>query len=291
MTQSSIVTSLKIITTIDDMHAACSVLRRDGKRLGFVPTMGALHQGHISLVRAARARCDVVAVSIFVNPLQFGPNEDFARYPRTFDRDRQMLEAEGVSLLFAPSKEDMYPAGASTAVIVEGLSERLCGRSRPGHFRGVTTVVAKLFHIIQPDFAFFGQKDAAQVAIIQKMVRDLDMDIEIAVCPIVRETDGLALSSRNAYLDPQQRKAATVLHRALMRVQFMIDRGEKSATALVTAGKEVIAEEPAARLDYFEVVDPHTLDPLADISNGALVAVAAFLGNTRLIDNIVVRGK
>ncbi len=291
MTQSSIVTSLKIITTIDDMHAACSVLRRDGKRLGFVPTMGALHEGHTSLVRAARARSDVVAVSIFVNPLQFGPNEDFARYPRTIDRDRQMLEAEGVSLLFAPSKEDMYPAGASTAVIVEGLSERLCGRSRPGHFRGVTTVVAKLFHIIQPDFAFFGQKDAAQVAIIQKMVRDLDMDIEIAVCPIVRETDGLALSSRNAYLDPQQRKAATVLHRALMRVQFMIDRGEKNATALGTAGKEVIAEEPAARLDYFEVVDPHTLDPLADISNGALVAVAAFLGHTRLIDNIVVRGK
>jgi len=273
------------------MQAACSVLRRDGKGLGFVPTMGALHAGHLSLVRAARARCDLVAASIFVNPLQFGPNEDFARYPRTFERDRQLLEAEKVDLLFAPSKDEMYPAGASTAVIVEGLSERLCGRSRPGHFRGVTTVVAKLFHIIQPEVAFFGQKDAAQVAIIQKMVRDLDLDVEIAVCPTVREPDGLALSSRNSYLDPQQRKAATVLHRSLMRVQFMIDQGENNAAKLAEAGREVIAEEPAVRLDYFEVVDPRTLEPVDNISSAALVAVAAFVGNTRLIDNIVVRGK
>src|SRR5580765_4960358 len=201
------------------MQAASRGVRRAGKRLGFVPTMGALHEGHLSLVRAARASSDVVAASIFVNPTQFGPNEDLAKYPRSFERDCEMLEREGVSLLFAPSVEEMYPAGAVTWVTVEGLSEKLDGRSRPGHFRGVTTVVAKLFHIVEPDSAFFGQKDAAQVAIIQRMVRDLNMPVTIEVCPIVRESDGLAISSRNAYLNPQERKSALVLYRSLMRVQ------------------------------------------------------------------------
>jgi pantoate--beta-alanine ligase len=281
---------MKILHHPDDMHLACTQRKRDGRRLGLVPTMGALHDGHLSLIRGARAQSDVVAVSLFVNPLQFGPNEDLAKYPRSFERDCQLLEAEKVDLLFAPSDEDMYPAGAITFVTVEGLSEKLCGRSRPGHFRGVTTVVAKLFHIIEPDLAFFGQKDAAQVAILRRMVRDLNFPVRIVVCPIVREKDGLAMSSRNAYLDPQQRRQALVLYRALMRVQTMADTGERSAATLAEAGKQVMAEEPGARMDYFEVVNPETLDAVADISHGALVAVAAFVGKTRLIDNVVLHG-
>ena len=270
------------------MQAACREVRRSGKRLGLVPTMGALHTGHLSLVRAARASCDVVAATIFVNPLQFGPNEDLAKYPRTWEKDVAALEAEKVDLLFAPSPEEMYPSGATTYVIVEGLSEKLDGRSRPGHFRGVTTVVAKLFEIVRPEVAFFGQKDAAQVAVIRKMVDDLNMDIRIQVCPIVREHDGLAMSSRNAYLDPEQRKQALVLHRALMRIQFEVDLGESLSARLLETGKGVIAEVPEVRIDYLEIVDPDTLDPVSDVSKGALVAVAAYLGTTRLIDNIVV---
>ena len=204
---------MRICKTVVDMRAACEAVRRDGKRLGFVPTMGALHEGHLSLVRAAKAGCDVVAASIFVNPTQFGAGEDLAKYPRTFERDRELLEREGVAVLFAPSVEEMYPTGAMTWVTVDGLSDKLDGRSRPGHFRGVTTVVAKLFHIVDPDAAFFGQKDAAQLAIIRRMVRDLKFPVEIVGCPIVREADGLAMSSRNAYLDPEERKQALVLHR------------------------------------------------------------------------------
>ncbi len=252
--------------------------------------MGALHEGHLSLVRAARRRCDTVTVSIFVNPTQFGPSEDFSKYPRTLDRDLQMLEAEGVALVFAPSVEEMYPPGASTFITVEGLSDKLCGKSRPGHFRGVATVVAKLFNIVQPDVAFFGQKDAAQVVIVKGMVRDLRMNVDIIVGPIVREPDGLALSSRNSYLEPRQRKQATVLYRSLTRVQFRADKGERSAANLIAAAREVLAEEPEVRVDYFEIVNPETLDPVEDISSGALVAVAAFVGSTRLIDNIVVHG-
>jgi pantoate--beta-alanine ligase len=250
--------------------------------------MGALHEGHLSLVRAARAASDVVAASIFVNPTQFGPNEDLAKYPRTFERDCELLEREGVALLFAPAVEEMYPAGAVTWVTVEGLSDKLDGRSRPGHFRGVATVVAKLFNIVEPDAAFLGQKDAAQVAIIRRMVRDLNLAVEIVVCPIVREADGLAMSSRNAYLDPEQRKQALVLHRALLRVQSLVDAGERDAAKLVAAGRAEFAGEAAVRLDYFEIVDPETLDAVEDISRGALVAVAAYVGSTRLIDNLVI---
>lgn len=272
------------------MRARCVALQREGKTIGLVPTMGALHEGHLSLVRAARARCAIVTVSIFVNPTQFGPNEDLAKYPRTFERDCKLLEAEKVDLVFAPTVEEMYPKGATTWVTVEGLSGKLCGRSRPGHFRGVTTVVAKLFHIIGPDYAYFGQKDAAQATILRRMVRDLDFPVEIMVCPIVRESDGLAMSSRNAYLDPAQRKSATVLYRALMRIQTLADKGERSAARLVEAGKDVLGEQPNVRLDYLEIVDPETLDPVSDISRGALVAVAAFVGSTRLIDNLVLHG-
>ncbi len=270
------------------MQTASREVRRAGKRLGFVPTMGALHEGHVSLVRAARASSDVVAASIFVNPTQFGPNEDLAKYPRSFERDCEMLEREGVSLLFAPSVEEMYPAGAVTWVTVEGLSEKLDGRSRPGHFRGVTTVVAKLFHAVEADAAFFGRKDAAQVAILRRMVRDLNFEVEIVVCPIVREADGLAMSSRNAYLDPEQRKRALVLHRALMRVQNLVKAGEHEVAKLLAAGREEVATENSVRLDYLEIVDPNTLDPVKHATSGTLVAIAVYFGSTRLIDNILL---
>ena len=285
----SFILCLKICTTIHDMRSASRAARQAGKRLGFVPTMGALHEGHLSLVRNARAASDVVAASIFVNPTQFGPNEDLAKYPRSFERDCEMLERGGVDLVFAPSVEEMYPAGAVTWVTVEELSGKLDGRSRPGHFRGVTTVVSKLFHIVEPDQAFFGQKDSAQVAIIRRMVRDLNLPVEIVVCPIVREPDGLAMSSRNAYLDPEQRKQALVLHRSLMRVQQMAEAGERDVDKFNFAGRAAFAEEKSVRLDYFEIVDPDTLDPISDISQGALVAVAAYVGTTRLIDNILLK--
>ena len=279
---------MQILRTITEMRAASRAARGESRRVGFVPTMGALHEGHLSLVRAAKAQCDVVAVSIFVNPAQFGPNEDFSRYPRTFEKDRALLEKEGVSFLFAPSVEEMYPAGAVTYVTVKGLSDKLCGRSRPGHFRGVTTVVSKLFHIVEPAVAFFGQKDAAQAAIIRRMVRDLNLQVEIVVCPIVREADGLAMSSRNTYLSPQERKVALVLYQSLTQVQSLFEQGERGAEKLIEAGRRTFAEEPAARLDYFEIVNPDTLGPVADVAHGALVAVAAFVGTTRLIDNVLL---
>jgi pantoate--beta-alanine ligase len=280
--------SVKILTTISDTRAAA---RASGRRLSLVPTMGALHAGHLSLVRAARASCATVAASLFVNPTQFGPNEDLAKYPRSFEHDCELLEREGVDFLFAPAVEEMYPPGVTTWVTVEDLSSKLDGRSRPGHFRGVTTVVAKLFHIVEPDVAFFGQKDAAQVAVIRRMVRDLNLPVEIAVCPIVREPDGLAMSSRNAYLTPEQRRQALVLHRSLLRVERLVDAGEKSSATIIAAGKQEFTTEPVVRLDYIEVVHPDTLDPVDDISNGALIAVAAYVGTTRLIDNLVLDKK
>ncbi len=279
---------MQIHTTIPEMRAACRAARQGQKRLGFVPTMGALHEGHLSLVRAARASCDAVAVSIFVNPTQFGPNEDLAQYPHSFEHDRLLLEKENVDLLFAPSVEEMYPAGAVTWVTVEGLSQKLDGRSRPGHFRGVTTIVSKLFHIIEPDAAFFGQKDAAQVAVIRRMVRDLNFPVEIVACPIVREADGLAMSSRNMFLDKQQRQQALALHRSLMLVKSAWETGETVASRLAAIGRSEIEREGSVRLDYFEIADPNNLDPLANVSRGALVAVAAFVGSTRLIDNILL---
>jgi pantoate--beta-alanine ligase len=279
---------MHIISSAAKMTAFSKAEQRAGRRVGFVPTMGALHEGHLSLVHAARAQCDVVVVSIFVNPTQFGPNEDLAKYPRSFEQDKAMLESGGVSAIFYPSVEEMYPAGATTWVAVEGLSERLDGRSRPGHFRGVSTVVSKLFNIVQPQFAFFGQKDAAQVAVIRKMVRDLNFDVQIVVCPIVREQDGLAMSSRNAYLSSQQRKQALVLSQSLEQVRRLHQQGENSAEKLIAAGKQVMAEEPAVKLDYFEVVDPDTLKPVRDVAKGTLVAVAAYVGTTRLIDNLLL---
>ncbi|HSY99258.1 MAG TPA: pantoate--beta-alanine ligase [Terriglobales bacterium] len=279
---------MKIWKTIEEMRSASSAARREGKRFGFVPTMGALHEGHLSLVRAAKAKSDLVAVSIFVNPLQFGPTEDLAKYPRSFERDRALLEKEAVDILFAPQPEEMYPKGAVTYVAVEGLSEKLCGKSRPGHFRGVTTIVAKLFHIVEPDVAFFGQKDAAQATIIRRMVRDLNLPVEIVVCPIIREPDGLAMSSRNVYLSPEERRAALVLNRSLTETKNRFDQGERNARKLIAAGKQVMAQESRVRLDYFEIVDPGTLDPVLEVTRSALVAIAALVGTTRLIDNILL---
>jgi pantoate--beta-alanine ligase len=281
---------MRTLASAEQMTAVSREVRRAGKRLGFVPTMGALHAGHLSLVRTARSQCDVVVVSIFVNPTQFGPTEDFSKYPRTFQADSALLEAEKTDFIFAPDADEMYPKDASSWVTVEGISDKLDGGSRPGHFRGVTTVVSKLFNIVQPDLAFFGQKDAAQVAIIRKMVRDLNFDVRIIVSPIVREPDGLALSSRNVYLNPNQRRQATVLYRSLTRIQTMADQGEDNAATLIAVGKQVIAEEPAVRLDYFEIVNWETLDRVSTVSKGALVAVAAYVGQIRLIDNIIVLG-
>jgi len=270
------------------MRSASRAARQSGKRIGFVPTMGALHEGHLSLVRAARASSDVVTASIFVNPTQFGPNEDLAKYPRSFERDCQMLEREGVDFVFAPSVEEMYPAGAVTWVTVEELSGKLDGGSRPGHFRGVTTVVAKLFHIVEPDKAFFGQKDAAQVAVIRRMVRDLNLPVEIVVCPIVREADGLALSSRNVYLSAEERKQALVLSRAVRGVEDLARCGQHSANALNAAARSVFAEEPDVRVDYVELVNWDTLMPVNVAGSGTLFAVAAWVGSTRLIDNTIL---
>lgn len=281
---------MRVVRTVAEMQAIFRTFHREGKTIGLVPTMGALHAGHLSLVRSARTQNDAVIVSIFVNPIQFGPTEDFGKYPRSFEQDCAQLDHEGVDFVFAPTVDEMYPAGAATFVHVEGLSEKLDGKSRPGHFQGVTTVVSKLFHIVPADHAYFGQKDAAQVSVLRKMVRDQNFDIDLVVCPIVREKDGLALSSRNAYLSSTERKQALVLHRALLRVQTLADTGESDAAKLAEAGRQVIAEEPAAKLDYFEIVDRDTLDPVADIAKGALVAVAASFGNTRLIDNLVLHG-
>ena len=277
-----------ILTTAKEMQGACQELRAQGKHIGLVPTMGALHEGHLSLVRAAREGGNIVAVSIFVNPTQFAPNEDLSTYPRTIEQDCAFLEAENVDLLFAPSVEEMYSAGASTFVEVEGVSERLDGASRPGHFRGVTTIVSKLFNIVSPERAYFGQKDAAQVAVLRKMVRDLNFNLEIVVCPIVREADGLALSSRNVYLDPEQRGQALVLSRALARVKDLVSVGQWSAATLLQEARSVLASEPAVRVDYLAAVDPDTLEDVDGVRGGALVAVAAWVGTTRLIDNLLV---
>jgi len=282
--------SMKICRTVQEVRSASRGARMAGRKVGFVPTMGALHEGHLSLVRAAKKQSEVVFVSIFVNPTQFGPHEDFSKYPRTFDHDCELLQTEGVDVLFAPAVDEMYPKGAITFVTVEGLSDKLDGVSRPGHFRGVTTVVSKLFNIIEPDLAFFGQKDAAQVAIICRMVRDLKSPVEIVVCPIVREPDGLAMSSRNAYLNAGERRQAVILRKSLLRAEELFRTGERRTSELVQAAQKLFAQDPSVRLDYFQIVDPDTLEPVDTISGRALVAVAAYVGNTRLIDNTILFG-
>ena len=279
---------MQIINTVAAMQSFCRELRLRGDVVGFVPTMGALHEGHLSLVRRAKAECDVVAASIFVNPLQFAPGEDLARYPRTFEEDRKLLETEGVEVLFAPDAAEMYPDGAVTTVTVAGVGDRLDGASRPGHFAGVATIVAKLFNVVRPDRAYFGQKDAAQLAVLRQMVRDLNFDVELVGCPIVRDADALALSSRNRYLSATERQQALVLHAALSRMKQMIAEGERDSATLIRGGMEAFRTVTGVRVDYLSVVDASTLLPVASVHSGILVAIAAYVGNTRLIDNFLV---
>ena len=265
--------------------------RAESRIIGLVPTMGALHAGHVALIERARRECSPVIASIFVNPKQFGPNEDFSKYPRALDSDTKMLEQAGVDSLFAPEPLEIYPNGFSTYVHVEGLSERLEGRSRPGHFRGVTTVVMKLLQIVQPNFAYFGRKDAQQARIIMQMARDLNLDSEIVVCPIVREPDGLALSSRNAYLSAEERKAATVLHRALDAARSELAAGVRDALQLQGVLNRTLSAERQARVDYAEVVDAESFEPVVRVSKPAYVLLAVFIGKTRLIDNLYIEPK
>jgi pantoate--beta-alanine ligase len=280
---------MPVTQTIQGIRQVVAAARRAGKVVGLVPTMGALHAGHVSLIRAARAGTDVVVVSLFVNPLQFGPHEDLARYPRPFERDAEQCRAEGVDVLFAPEPAEVYPAGFATTVEVAGLSEVLEGASRPGHFRGVSTVVLKLFNMVQPDVAYFGQKDAQQVCVIRQMVRDLDVPVRLEICPTVREPDGLALSSRNQYLDADQRRQAVVLFQMLQEAKKRIDAGERRAEAVRQAMLARLAAAPAARLDYAAVVDAVSLRPLERLQEDVLIALAVFFGATRLIDNLPLR--
>ena len=280
---------MRVVESLAEMKALARAWRRAGRTIGLVPTMGYLHEGHLSLVRESKARADVTVVSIFVNPTQFGPNEDFQKYPRDLAKDRAFLETGGVDCLFYPSAAEVYPPGYRTYVEVTGLQDKLCGLSRPGHFRGVATVVLKLFEVVRPDRAFFGAKDAQQVLIIRRMAADLDLDVEIVTCPIVREPDGLALSSRNAYLDPEERKAALVLSTSLRWAERSVAAGERDAARLAAGIRAVLEAEPRARIDYVEAVDPETLEPVAEVRGEVLVALADFIGSTRLIDNVRLR--
>lgn len=272
------------------MSVARKLRREDNRRIGFVPTMGALHEGHLSLVREARAMCDVVVVSIFVNPTQFGPRDDFNKYPRDLTRDSALLAEYNVDYVFAPGVREIYPADFSTYVTVEGLSEELEGAARPGHFRGVTTVVTILLNIVRPDFVFFGQKDAQQAALIKRMVRDLAFNTEVVVLPIMREESGLAMSSRNEFLDDEQRRAAVALNQALLKAQEAYDAGEQNVPRLIEIARTVVENEPLARIDYISVNDAETFEKLDKIDDRpALISLAVFIGNTRLIDNILLR--
>lgn len=279
---------MKTATTIAEVREASRRMRSEGRTIGFVPTMGALHDGHLSLVRAAGERADCVVVSIFVNPTQFGPTEDLAKYPRDLERDQRLLEEAQADVVFTPAVEEIYPPGATTWVTVEGLDQRNEGRMRPGHYRGVATVVAKLFNIVQPDLAFFGQKDAGQLALIRRMVRDLDLPVEIVGCPIVREPDGLAMSSRNVYLKQEDRQRALVLHRSLLAAKEAFAAGERDAERL-RARMEAEFRSATLTPDYIEILDPDSLEPVQEITQPTLVAVAAKIGGTRLLDNIVLQ--
>jgi pantoate--beta-alanine ligase len=279
---------MEIIRTVSWMSQVARESRPKERIVGLVPTMGALHEGHFSLIRAAKSECAPVVVSIFVNPKQFGPSEDFQKYPRAFDADRAALENLGVDYLFAPTPEEMYPRGFRTTVAVEGLSEKFEGRSRPGHFHGVTTVVLKLLEIVQPNRAYFGRKDAQQARIIRQMALDLNLGTQIVVRPILREPDGLALSSRNVYLNAAERRAATALYRSLEAVRREITSGERNPAHLLVALRRVIDAEPAVALDYAEIVDAETLEPVVSLRGECLILLAAKVGKTRLIDNALI---
>jgi len=279
---------MEIIKTVEGLRQAVRAEKKRGRTIGLVPTMGFLHEGHLSLVRRARAEADVTVVSLFVNPIQFGPKEDLKSYPRDFDRDADLLRAEHVDYLFAPTDKEMYPPEFRTFVEVRDLQDRLCGRTRPGHFRGVCTVVLKFFNLVEPDCAVFGRKDAQQALILKRMAADLNVPVRIIVAPIVREPDGLAMSSRNTYLNPEERRAALVLSRSLAEAQSLIAGGERNAGAVLGRIKSLIEAEPLARIDYIEAVDPDDLTPANVLGDGTLIALAVSIGRTRLIDNLIV---
>ncbi|WP_457627193.1 pantoate--beta-alanine ligase [Persephonella sp.] len=278
-----------LITDISRMKETVKSLKKEGKSIGFVPTMGYLHEGHVSLIRCSRKDNDITVVSIFVNPIQFGKNEDLDRYPRDLERDIEICKREGVDYLFYPDVRQMYPEGYSTYVVVEGLTEGLCGAFRPGHFKGVTTVVMKLFNIVQPDRAYFGKKDYQQYVVIKKMVEDLNMDVQIIGCPIIREEDGLAMSSRNKYLSPEERESALSLSRALFTAKEIFEKGETDPEKIKQKMRQIIQSYPHVRdIQYIEIVDPKTLQPKKRVEKGDVIALAVYVGDTRLIDNITL---
>ncbi|TCK04504.1 pantoate--beta-alanine ligase [Phorcysia thermohydrogeniphila] len=280
---------MRVVRSVKEMQSISETLRKTGKTIGFIPTMGYLHDGHMSLVERARKENDVVVMSIFVNPVQFAPGEDFERYPRDIERDKKIAQEKGVDYLFVPEVSEMYPEGYSTYVEVEGITEVLCGAKRPGHFRGVATVVTKLFNIVKPHRAYFGKKDFQQLKVIERLVRDLNFDVEVIGCPIVREEDGLAMSSRNVYLSPEERESATSLYRALKLAKELIEKGERNPETIKSKMEEFILSHPHVKaIDYIEIVDSETLKPVDEIKEGTLIALAVFVGNARLIDNWVV---
>lgn len=280
---------MKIIESITEMKKASQAFRAKGKKIAFVPTMGYLHHGHLSLMKKGREVGDVLVVSIFVNPTQFGKGEDFERYPRDIDKDKKLCEGEGVDILFVPKAEEMYPEGYQTYLDVEKVTRNLCGASRPGHFRGVATVVTKLFNIIRPDLAIFGEKDFQQLVAIKRLVNDLNMDVDVMGMPIVREPDGLAMSSRNSYLNKEERRAALNIYRALISAKELFDEGERSSNVLLTEAKRVVEIEPMIVTDYLKLVDARTMEDLETVKDEALLAIAVKIGKTRLIDNIILR--
>lgn len=280
---------MKVVDTIPRMSTLVNIFKKEGKTVGLVPTMGYLHEGHLSLIRAARKHTDVVVVSIFINPMQFGPKEDFEKYPRDLKRDEQMATAAGADVIFYPSAKDIYPAGYSTYVIVESLTDNLCGASRPGHFKGVTTIVAKLFNIVKPNIAYFGQKDAQQAVIIKKMTQDLNMGVEVKVMPIVREADGLAMSSRNVFLSASERRDAVVLRESLKKAESAVSSGEKEAKKIIKIMEDAIARVPGAKIDYVSIVSTADLKDVKLINREVLIAIAVFIGKTRLIDNVIIK--
>ena len=279
---------MKVIKKIQEMRQEVSGIKSQGTSIGFVPTMGYLHEGHLSLVRESLRKADVTVVSIFVNPTQFGSSEDFKEYPRDLDRDSEVLEREEIDYLFVPEADEIYPQGYKTFVEVHDLQDKLCGRSRPGHFRGVCTVVLKLFNIINPDISFFGQKDYQQAVILKRMVKELNLEVKIEILPIIRELDGLALSSRNKYLTQEERKVALVLSKSLGEAKSMVERGKRDSATIIREMKEMIGRESLAKIDYVEIVDTDNLDPVARIEKESLAAVAVFIGKVRLIDNIIL---
>lgn len=279
---------MKIVDSVARMSTLAKILKKDGKTIGLVPTMGYLHEGHLSLANVAKKHTDIVVMSIFVNPIQFGPKEDFEKYPRDLKHDEDLARSAGVDVLFNPSAKEMYPEGYSTFINVEGLSDVMCGASRPGHFKGVATVVAKLFGIVKPDMAYFGQKDAQQAVIIKNMVEDLNMGIEIKVMPVIREIGGLAMSSRNAYLSEEERDDAQVLHRSLEHAERLVRQGERNSKKIMSEIKNLIKDKPSVVIEYVSMVNAGDLKDIDTITRETLIAVAAYVGRTRLIDNVIV---